>query len=209
MNEIWRTAIYDGELYEGLYRVSNFGRILSLNYNHTGKPGLMNPSTDKDGYFKVELWKNRKPKTCYVHRLVAETFLENPENKPQVNHKIEGNKGKKINMVIFNTDGSINKEKSTIEWVTPKENSNYATRNERMAKTKTNGKRSKRVLQLSLSGDLIREWPSTAECGRNGFSQSAVWLCCHGKQKTHKGFLWMFADDYKENQLKEVETTLF
>ena len=202
MNEIWKTAIYDDEPYEGLYQVSNWGRILSLNYNHTGKPGLMNPGTDKDGYLKVDLWKNGESKTCRVHRLVAETFLPNPENKPQVNHKIEGDEGKKINMVIFNTDGSINKEKSTIEWVTPKENSNYATRNERMAKTK-----SKKVLQLSLSGDLIREWESTRECGRNGFNHSAVSACCNGERKTHKGFLWMYADDYKEKQLKEVETT--
>lgn len=210
MNEIWKTAIYKDEIYEGLYKVSNLGRILSLDYNHTGKPGLMNPWEDKDGYFKVELWKNGESKTCYAHRLVAETFLPNPENKPQVNHKIEGDEGKKINMVIFNTDGSINKEKSTIEWVTPKENSNYATRNERIAKAKINGKRSKKVLQLSLSGDLIREWPSTAECGRNGFSQSAVSLCCNGKKTQYKGFRFMFADDYKEKQLKEVvETTLF
>ena len=94
MNEIWRTAVYDGELYEGLYKVSNLGKILSLDYNHTGKPGLMNPGTDKDGYLKVDLWKNGESKTCRVHRLAAETFLPNRENKPQVNHKIEGKKGK-------------------------------------------------------------------------------------------------------------------
>ena len=204
MNEIWKTAVYDGEIYEELYKVSNLGKILSLNYNHTGRERLMNPSTDKDGYFKVELWKNRKPKTCYVHRLIAETFLPNPENKPQVNHKIEGDKGKKINMVIFNTDGSINKEKSTIEWVTAKENSNYATRNERMAKTKTNGKRSKRVLQLSLTGDLVREWPSASECGRNGFHFGNVAACCRGERKSADGFRWMYAEDYKESQLKNL-----
>ena len=211
MNEIWKTAIYDGELYEELYKVSNFGRILSLNYNHTGNPGLMTPvKRKKDGYFQVNLRKNGERKTCLLHKLVAETFLPNPENKPQVNHKIEGDEGKKINMVIFNTDGSINKEKSTIEWVTAKENSNYATRNERMAKTKTNGKLSKKVLQLSLSGELLKEWPSTAECGRNGFNQGHVAACCRGERKTHKGFRFMYADDYKEKQLKEVvQTTLF
>ena len=78
-----------------------------------------------------------------------------------------------------------------------------------MEKTKTNGKCSKKVLQLSLSGELIREWPSTKECGRNGFDSSSVTKCCNGKQKTHKGFRFMYADDYKEKQLKEVETTLF
>ena len=204
MTEIWRTAVYDGELYEGLYKVSNLGKILSLDYRNTGKADLMNPSEDKDGYFTVQLSKNGKRKTCKVHRLVAETFLENPENKPQVNHKIEGDEGKKINMVIFNEDGTVNKEKTTIEWVTAKENNNYATRNERAAKALTNGKLSKRVLQLSLSGDLIREWESTRECGRNGFNQGAVSLCCCGEKPHYKGFCWMYAEDYKEQQFKEL-----
>ena len=86
ISEIWRTAIYDGEIYEGLYKVSNFGKILSLNYNHTGKPDLMNPSDNGRGYLVVHLRKNGESKTCKVHRLIAETFLPNPENKPCINH---------------------------------------------------------------------------------------------------------------------------
>ena len=206
MNEIWKTAVYDGIIYEGLYKVSNWGRILSLNYRNTGKPGLRNPGTDKDGYFVVGLSKNGETKTCSVHRLVAFTFLENPENLPEVNHKDED---KTNNFVFLNEDGSVDKEKSNLEWKTPKENSNHGTRNERISKAMTNGKLSKRVLQLSLSGELIREWPSTMECERNGFNHSAVCNCCNGKLPHYKGFLWMFADDYKEKQLKEVETTLF
>ena len=201
--EQWRTVIYDGETYEG-FEVSNWGRIKSLNYNNTGKPDLMNPSTDKGGYLIVQLRKNGETKTCRVHRLVAETFLENPENKPCINHKIEGDEGKKINMVIFNEDGSVDEERTTIEWVTYKENNDYGTRNERSAKTRTNGKLSKRVLQLSLSGDLIREWESTHECGRNGFNQGNVSRCCNGKKPYYKGFRWMFADDYKEQQFKKL-----
>ena len=196
ISEIWRTAVYDGEVYEGLYKVSNLGKILSLNYHQTGKAELMNPSDNGDGYLAVTLSKNGEYKTCLVHRLVAETFLENPENKPCINHKIEGEKGKKINMVIFNTDGSIDKEKSTIEWATYEENNNYATRNERAGATnkivQKNGKLSKKVLQLSLSGELIREWESTRECERNGFYHSAVCRCCRGELKQYKGFLWMY-----------------
>ena len=187
--EIWRTAVYDDEIYEGLYKVSNFGRILSLNYKNTGKAELLNPGEDKDGYLRVCLSKNKEEKTCKVHRLVAETFLPNPENKPQVNHKDED---KTNNFVFLNKDGTVNKEKSNLEWKTPKENSNHGTRNERIAKANTNGIRSKRVLQLSLSGDLIREWPSVGECGRNGFEHGAVCRCCNGKQKTHKGFRFMY-----------------
>ena len=187
ITEQWKTAVYKGVIYEGLYKVSNLGKILSLDYNHTGKPDLMNPSKTTDGYLRVCLSKNGENKWCLVHRLVAETFLENPEGKPEINHKIEGDEGKKINMVIFNEDGSINKEKSTIEWVTRKENNNYGTRNERIAKTK-----SKRVLQFSLSGELIREWDSTMECGRNGFNQGNIVSCCNGKRKTAHGFIWMY-----------------
>ena len=201
MTEQWRTAVYDGIVYEGLYKVSNWGRILSLNYRNTGKPELMTPIANTKGYFQVGLWKNGEYKTCKVHRLVAETFLPNPENKPEVNHIDED---KTNNFVFLNEDGSVDKEKSNLEWKTHKDNINHGTRNERVSKTLTNGKLSKPVLQLSLSGELIREWPSTAECGRNGFDQGAVTKCCNGKRKTHKGFRFMYADDYKEKQFKEL-----
>lgn len=195
--EIWRTAIVDGEPYED-YQVSNLGQILSLNYRNTGRAELMEPSDNGCGYLQVTLSKNKKTKRCLVHRLVAETFLPNPKGKPCVNHKIEGKKGKKINMVIFNEDGTIDKEKSTIEWVTYEENNNYGTRNERIFEKTTNGKCSKKVLQFTLDGIFIREWPSTMECGRNGFNQRAVCSCCNGKKPQYKGFRWMYADDYKE-----------
>ena len=186
--EIWKTAVYDGEVYEGLYQVSNWGRILSLNYKNTGKAELLTPVERKNGYSQVTLSKNKETKKCYIHRLVAETFLENPENKPCINHKIQGKKGKTMNFVFFNEDGSVDEERTTIEWVTYEENNNYGGHNERISKAMTNGKLSKRVLQLSLTGDLIREWPSTMECGRNGFTQQSVAACCNGKLKSHKGF---------------------
>lgn len=195
MTEQWRTAVYDGEVYDD-YQVSNLGRILSLNYRNTGKAELMNPSENTKGYFFVHLRKNGETKTCLVNRLVAQTFIPNPENKPEVNHKDEN---KTNNFVFLNEDGSVDKEKSNLEWNTPKENSNHGTRTERSAKA-----RSKRVLQLSLSGDLIREWESTQECGRNGFNQGNVSRCCNGKKPYYKGFRWMFADDYKEQQFKEL-----
>ena len=190
--EIWKTAIVNGEPWEN-YQVSNLGKIMSLNYNHTGKAELMTPVDNSAGYLTVHLSKNKISKTFNVHRLVAETFLENPENKPCINHKIEGDEGKKINMVIFNEDWSVNKEKTTIEWTTYEENNNYATRNERIAKTMTNGKTSKKVLQLSLSGEFIREWESTQECGRNGFNQGNIVSCCQGKRKSADGFRWEYA----------------
>lgn len=187
--EIWKTAIVDGEPYED-YKVSNLGRILSLDYNHTGKPRLRNPVEMPNGYLQVGLSKNRKEKKCYVHRIVAETFLENSENLPEVNHKDED---KTNNFVFLNEDGSVDKEKSNLEWKTHRDNINHGTRTERAAKAL-----SKRVFQLSLSGELIREWPSVSEVGRNGFSKGHVAACCNGKEKTYKGFLWMYYDDYIE-----------
>ena len=193
--EQWKTAVYDGEIYEGLYKVSNLGKILSLNYNHTGKPKLRKPAEDKDGYLKVGLSKNGETKWCLVHRLVAETFLPNPEGKPCINHKIQGKKGKKINMVFFNEDGTIDKERTTIEWVTYKENNDYGTHNEKISKAMTNGKKSKPVLQFTLDGEFLREWPSTREIERQlGFDSSAVCRCCNGKQKTSYGYIWKYKE---------------
>ena len=189
--EIWRTPIHKGEVFDN-YQVSNLGQILSLNFRNTGKPELMNPWEDKDGYLKIGLRNNRKTDFILVHRLIAETFIPNPDNLPQVNHKIDTKEGKKINMVIFNEDGSINKEKTTLEWCDGKYNHNYGTINERISKANTNGKLSKRVLQLSLDGELIREYPSVRECERNGFDHSNVIRCCNGKQKTYKGFRFMY-----------------
>ena len=194
MEEQWKTAVYDGIVYDN-YQVSNLGRVKSLNYNHTGKERVLKPGKDTNGYSIVILSKNKETKLCLVHRLVAETFLPNPEGKPYINHKIEGDEGKTMNMVIFNIDGSVNKEKTTIEWVTPKENNDYGTHNERISKANTNGKLSKKVLQYTLDDEFVREWPSVAECGRNGFCQSSVAKCCRGEQKTHKGFRFMYEED--------------
>ena len=175
--EIWKTAIYDDVVYEGLYQVSNFGNILSLNYRNTGRAELMNPWEDKDGYLKIGLRKNRKTDFILVHRLVAQTFLPNPDNYPQVNHKDENKANNRV---------------ENLEWCDGKYNHNYGTINQRISKANTNGKLSKPVLQLSLTGELIREYPSANECGRNGFERSGVIRCCNGKQKTHKGFKFMY-----------------
>lgn len=188
MIEIWKDVIYDGVIYEG-YQVSNLGRVKSLKF---GKERILKEVKDGFGYLMVFLCKDGKQKMFKVHRLVAESFIPNPENKPQVNHKIDTEEGKTINMVFFNEDGSINKEKTTIEWCDCRYNNNYGTRNERISKKMTNGKLSKTVLQFTKTGEFVREWNSTQECGRNGFLQQNVAACCNGKRKYHKGFMWRY-----------------
>ena len=188
--EIWRTAVVNGEIYEN-YQVSNLGRVMSLNYHRSGKPKMLIPLKRGNGYLFVNIRKNGKIKLASIHRLVCEAFLPNSENKPFVNHKIEGDKGKTINMVIFNEDGSINKEKSTIEWVTAKENCNYGTCIQRVAKAL-----SKSVLQFSKSGEFVREWESANEAGRNGYDFRNVSACCLGKRKSAYGYIWRYKEDY-------------
>lgn len=187
--EIWRTVIINGEPYEN-YQVSNFGRIMSLNYGRTGKAKLMTPSENKYGYLVVLLYKNGKRKMHRVHRLVAEIFLSNPNNLPQVNHKDED----KTNNFVGTPEN--NYKDGNLEWCTCEYNQNFGSRNERISKTKTNGKTSKKVLQFSKSGEFIREWESTRECERNGFDHSGVMKCCNGKLKIHKGYIWRYKEDY-------------
>lgn len=101
-NIIWKPL----KNYEGLYEISNTGKIKSLYKNR-----ILKDSLTKYGYYQVQLFKNKQYKQYLVHRLVAENFIENPENKPQINH---------IN--ALKTDNRV----TNLEWVTSAENMNHA-----------------------------------------------------------------------------------
>lgn len=162
---------------EGLYEVSNFGRVRSLNYRHTGQTKVLSPIEDKDGYLFVNLYKNGTHKMFKIHRLVAQTFIPNWFNDLEVNHIDE----KKYNNHVDN-----------LEWCDRKYNINFGTCIERMVEKNTNGKLSKPVLQMTKTGEIIREWPSTMEAGRNGFDQGSVASCCRGELKSHGGYIWKY-----------------
>lgn len=184
------------------YQVSNEGRVKSLARDIVYKNGrirhydekLLKPLNNGGGYLIVNLYKDRKSETKYIHKLVAEAFIPNPLNLPQVNHKDEC---KTNNRVWLNEDGSVNLEKSNLEWCTCKENINHGTHNQRVAEANTNGKRSKRVYQYTLEGELVAIWSSINECGRDGFNKGAVSDCCNNKyiregNNIYKGFRWSY-----------------
>ena len=180
--EQWRTAIVNGEPWEN-YQVSNLGRILSLNYRNTGKADLMTPRKRKNGYFQVKLSKNGEKKYCLVHRLVAETFLPNPENKPEVNHIDED----KTNNFVGTPENDY--KDGNLEWCDCKYNCNYGT-----SATRIGEKLSKPVFQFTLDGEFIREWKSCYEVQRKlGYRQSYTNACCRGNYKQAYGFIWKYA----------------
>ena len=171
-NEIWK----DIEEYEGLYQISDKGRVKSLKF---GKEKIMKLQKDTNGYLYVGLCKNgEKQKMFLIHRLVALAFISNPQNLPQVNHKSEDK-----------TDNRV----ENLEWCSVKYNCNYGTRNQRQAEKMTNGKLSKPVLQYTKDGIFIKEWRSTHDVERNlGFDQGYISSCCNGKFKWAYSFVWKY-----------------
>ena len=170
--EIWK----DIAGYEGKYMVSSLGRVKSLNYRHTGREQMLEPGKNSRGYLTVALCKNGKQKTRCVHRLVAQAFIPNPGNLPDVNHKDEN----KENNRVYN-----------LEWCDRKYNINYGTHNERMAKNMTGPKKAKPVLCVETG--VV--YPSAMEAERQTEAHNThIISCCCGKRKTTGGYHWKYAD---------------
>lgn len=183
MSEIWKAV----PGYEGLYEVSNCGRVRSLDRWVNTKGGAKRKVSGQivstrlnviNGYRYVVLRKDGKNIYRNVHRLVAIAFIPNPNNYPYVNHKDE-NRG---NSCVDN-----------LEWCTNAYNLMYGTAKEKMdANVKA---RSKQVVQISLSGDVIEEYNSINEASRHtGVDVTGIWGCCNGRYgyKTAGGYKWKF-----------------
>ena len=151
--------------------MSNLGNIKSLNYKHTNKEKLLSLSSDKDGYLKVHLVKNKSRKTYRVHRLVAEAFIPNPDNKPQVNHIDEN---------------PSNNEADNLEWMTAQENINYGTGIERRVRP------SRKQVQCVETGEIYDS--ITDVCNKTGIPHSHISLICNkvNGNKTARGYHWKF-----------------
>lgn len=186
--------------YEGLYQINNIGQVKSLSKidfrGHIRKEKFLKIHNNR-GYLRVILCKNGHCTNYQVHRLVAEAFLPNPNNYPQVNHKTEI---KSENIVWLNEDGSISYEKTTIEWCSIDYNNNYGTRNIRIS-LNAKGKHinrtdlSKVVLQFDKDGNFIKEWPSAAEIQRaTGIQYSSICKCCRNVPRylSAGGYIWKY-----------------
>ena len=172
-NEEWRDIVG----YEGRYQVSSTGRVKSLErkdcLERTIRERILKQAVTHNGYLRVDLCAGGKRKRLRVHRLVGEAFLPRAEGKDAINHKDED----KTNNNVWN-----------LEWVSDKENCNFGTRNERIAKAN-----SKPVAQCTKGGELVKTWSSLIEIGKQtGFSIGNISQAANGKYKQAHGFIWKY-----------------
>ena len=164
--EIWKPVVG----YEGLYEISNMGRVKSIKFN---KEKILSLQKDKYGYLRSGLRKMGKLKNCFVHRLVAEAFIPNPNNLPIVNHKDEN----KQNNCVEN-----------LEWCTVKYNNSYGS-----AIFKRKEKLKKTIVQYTLTNTPIKEWRSAKDIEIElGLSHQLIGRCCLNKCKSAYGYIWKY-----------------
>lgn len=166
--------------YEGLYEISNYGRCKS--YTRSKKGTIIKPIVCSNGYLEYHLHKDGKRKCFMAHRLVAEAFIPNPNNKPQVNHIDEDIQNNMID---------------NLEWCTAKENANHGTRNERSIKNHNYN----RIIQLTLNDEYITTYDNAeiaaAAVGLTG--SSCIIRCCKGTQNQSRNYKWKYEKDYLNN----------
>ena len=173
MQEIWK----DIKQYEGLYQISDLGRIKNV---VTRK--ILKPTLNKHGYLVIHLYKNSISKTFSVHRLVAEHFIANINGFYMVNH-LDCNKQ--------------NNNVTNLEWITAKGNSQHASKKGRYAKQSEHMKRiNEKSLRpvVAIKENVTLYYSSAKEAEKDGFSHSDISRCCNGKRKTHRGYVWQFAE---------------
>ena len=173
MKEIWKAI----SGYEG-YEISSLGRVKSLDRLVKTDKGLrkvneriLKQKTSSTKYLRVCVSKNSNSKFLSVHRLVAQQFIENPENKPQVNH------------IDFNR---ANNNLSNLEWTTAQENMDHSVKAGRYNKTK------KRVMGVNVENGYVLMLESIHSGENYGFDPSKIVKVCKGKRKTTNGFTFNY-----------------
>ena len=170
MKEIWK----DIKNYEGLYQISNLGRIKSLRtFNsftktYYNREKILKGKIDTNGYVMVCLCKENK-KYIRVHRLVAETFIPNFKNYPIINHKDENKKNNRVD---------------NLEWCTYTYNNSYGTKNNNICKA---------IIQYDLEGNYINEYKSIMEASRKlKINHSGIVQALKRKNNKAYGYLWKY-----------------
>lgn len=180
MNEIWK----DVRDFEGIYQVSNLGRLKALEREVLVCGGatrripehIIKPMKCKNGYYEASFSLKQRRTVRLLHRVVADAFIPNPFNLPEVNHKDE-------NIANCRADN--------LEWCTSKYNANYGTRNARMMVLR----KTKRVAQRTKDGEFINCFKSIADAERvTGVDNTTITRACKGKQKTAGGFVWQYVE---------------
>lgn len=183
MQEIWK----DIEDFEGMYQISNLGRVRSLGMSftrtdfkpYTRKPQFMKPIKNRVGYLSVELHNKGYSKRYLIHRLVAQAFIPNKDNLPEINHIDEN----KTNNCVDN-----------LEWCTHKYNSTYGTRATRIKDTIKKTKKAVPVLMYSKDGVLLSRFEAINEAALTmNISCGSIVECCKGKRrKSAGGYVWKY-----------------
>ena len=174
-SEVWKDIVG----YEGLYKVSDKGNIYSVERisSQGNKWGgiTLKPRYDKHGYFRVTLYKNGKQKTRFIHRLVAEAFIPNPNGYSEINHRDEN---------------KINNYAENLEWCTIKQNNNHGTRTERASQTKC-----KKVRAINVETGEILTFNSAKEAHSKGYpsaSEACRGVYNAGGGNLYKGHKWYY-----------------
>ena len=174
------------------YMVSNKGRVFS--FTNPKKPKMLRPSPDGFGYMKVALMRDGKRITKKVARLVAQAFIPNPLNKPQVDHILPISEG--------GTD-----DVSNLRWVTPSENQrNQITYQKLKARLQQMSvERSYGVYAYDKQYNQVSAFTSTAEAARQlSFSQGNLSSCCQGSLPTYKGLIWSYDPELTPEKREEL-----
>ena len=177
MEEVWK----DVNGYEGLYQISNFGNVKSLNYRRHGYQKNLTPKVNNDGRLWVELAKSGKRKQFLVHRLVACAFIPNPSGYKEINHKDENPKNNHVD---------------NLEWCTRKYNvSYYYQRHPHGKENRCGNLKNLKINQFSRCGEFVKQWSNSREIfEQTGMSDWSISECCRGNRKTAYGYIWRYAN---------------